>query len=128
MRTVPPPLDLEDPLLDRVVVDLEDDLGLEYDELRERVVRVLRVVVLVGCVDVLTERVVVRVPSLFLIDLVFVVVLLVVLVGRVLLYERRELLVELRLALERVLDTVLKALRLAKLEDVYPTFLVLEFL
>lgn len=81
-----------------------------------------------GCVDVLTERVVVRVPSLFLIDLVLVVVLLVVLVGRVLLYERRELLVELRLALERVLDTVLKALRLAKLEDVYPTFLVLEFL
>lgn len=71
---------------------------------------------------------VVRVPSLFLIDLVLVVVLLVVLVGRVLLYERRELLVELRFALDRVLDTVLKALRLAKLEDVYPTFLVLEFL
>ena len=81
-----------------------------------------------GCVVVLTERVLVRVPSLFLIDLVLVVVLLVVLVGRVLLYERREMFVELRFALERVLDTVLIALRLAKLEDVYPTFLVLEFL
>ena len=81
-----------------------------------------------GCVVVLTERVVVRVPSLFLIDLVLVVVLLVVLVGRVVVYERCELFVELRLALERVLDTVLIALRLAKLEDVYPTLLVLEFL
>ena len=88
-------------------------------------------VVLVGCEVVLTERVVALVPLLFLIDLVLVVVLLVVfvvLVGRVVVYERRELLAELRLALERVLETVLKALRLVRLEDVYPTFLVLEFL
>ena len=80
MRMVPPPLDLEPPL-DLVVVDLVDDLGVLYVE-RERVVLVdlvVGVVVLVLLVLlgelVLDSRVVVIVPSLFLTDRVFVVVL-----------------------------------------------------
>ena len=56
------------------------------------------------------------VPSLFRTDRVFVVVVLEeVLVGRLVLYVLLVLLDVFRLAFERVLETVLKALRLAKL-------------
>jgi len=76
---------------------------------------VLVLLVLLGEL-VLVSRVVVIVPSLFRTDRVFVVVVLEeVLVGRLVLYVLLVLLDVFRLAFERVLETVLKALRLAKL-------------
>ena len=76
---------------------------------------VLALLVLLGEL-VLVSRVVVIVPSLFRTDRVFVVVVLEeVLVGRLVLYVLLVLLDVFRLAFERVLETVLKALRLAKL-------------
>ena len=131
---VVPPLDLEPPL-DLVVVDLVDDLGGLQVE-RERVVLVdlvVGVVVLVLLVLlgelVLVSRVVVIVPSLFRTDRVFVVVVLEeVLVGRLVLQVLLVLLDVFRLAFERVLETVLKALRLAKLVVRQLEVLFLEFL
>ena len=134
---VVPPLDLEPPL-DLVVVDLVDDLGGLQVE-RERVVLVDLVVGVVGVVVlvllvllgelVLVSRVVVIVPSLFRTDRVFVVVVLEeVLVGRLVLQVLLVLLDVFRLAFERVLETVLKALRLAKLVVRQLEVLFLEFL